>query len=111
MQKLFNFFFEIEFYLKVVISCTIFQQFFYWVLHDIQLNFIPQVLLYWLVGSVSFYGIGLFIENVLKKNDRLREKRNVRTKKVKNSHFLPLPQKVLLLEKSRVLSQQLLSYI
>ena len=61
MQKLLNFCFEIEFYLKVAITCTISQQFFYWVLHDIEINFINQVVVYYLVGSISFYGIGLFI--------------------------------------------------
>lgn len=87
MRKLLDFWFEIEFYLKIAISCAIFQQFFYWVLHDIELNFITQIVLYWIVGSVSFYGIGLFIEKVIKKNDQLREKLNVRAKKVKKQPF------------------------
>ncbi|CDM93916.1 hypothetical protein [Limnospira indica] len=54
MQKLFNLLFEIEFYLKVAITCTIFQQLFYWILHDIEVNFITQVVLSytgWLVQS------------------------------------------------------------
>lgn len=87
MQFFLNLCFELEFYLKVAISCAIFQQFFYWVLHDIELNFITQVLLYWLIGSVSFYSIGLFIEKVIKKNDQLREKLKTRTKKVKKQPF------------------------
>ncbi|MET0113505.1 sterol desaturase family protein [Limnospira fusiformis] len=87
MQKLFNLLFEIEFYLKVAITCTIFQQLFYWILHDIEVNFITQVVLYWLVGSVSFYAIGIFIEKVLKKNDYFRVKRNTRTKKVKKQPY------------------------
>ncbi|AOY83829.1 sterol desaturase family protein [Moorena producens JHB] len=87
MQKIFNLCLEIEFFIKVAITCAIFQQVFYWVLHDIELNFITQVVLYWLVGSVSFYAIGLFIEKVIKKNDQLREKLNARTKKVKKQSF------------------------
>lgn len=87
MQKVLNFCFEIEFYLKVAISCAIFQQFFYWVLHDIELNFITQVMLYWLIGSISFYGIGVFIEKVIKKNDKLREKLNARVKQVKKQPY------------------------
>ncbi|NMG21425.1 sterol desaturase family protein [Brasilonema bromeliae] len=78
---------EIEFYLKIAISSTIIQQIFYWPLHNIELNFLTQVLLYWLVGSVSFYSIGLFIEKVIKKNDTLREKLTARVKKVKKQPF------------------------
>jgi len=87
MQKVFNFFLEMEFYLKIAISCTILQQVFYFILQGLELNFITQVLLYWLVGSVSFYGIGLFIEKVIKNNDNLREKLNVRVKKVKKQSY------------------------
>ncbi|MEH2265917.1 sterol desaturase family protein [Nostoc sp.] len=87
MKKIFNFCFEVEFYLKIAISCTIVQQIFYWLLHNIELNFIAQVLLYWLVGSVSFYSIGLFIEKVIKKNDNLRDKLTARVKKVKKQPF------------------------
>ncbi len=87
MQKIFDLCFEIEFYLKVAIFCTLFQQFFSWILHDIELNFISQVILYWLVGSVSFYGIGLFIEKVIKNNDKLKAQFNVRRKKVKQQLF------------------------
>ena len=57
-------------------------------LQNKQYNFITQVLLYWLVGSISFYGIGLFIEKIIKKNDHLREKLTARVKKVKAQ---PLP--------------------
>jgi sterol desaturase/sphingolipid hydroxylase (fatty acid hydroxylase superfamily) len=87
MQKLLNLLLEMEFYLKVAISCAIFQQLFYWILHDIEVNFIAQLVFYWLVGSVSFYAIGLFIEKVLKKNDDFRVQRNTRTKKVKKQPY------------------------
>ncbi|MBN3906074.1 MAG: sterol desaturase family protein [Nostoc sp. NMS1] len=87
MKNFFNFCFEVEFYLKIAITCTIVQQIFYWLLHNIELNFITQVLLYWLVGSVSFYSIGLFIEKVIKNNDNLRDKLTARVKKVKKQPF------------------------
>ncbi|MDJ0897657.1 MAG: sterol desaturase family protein [Xenococcus sp. MO_188.B8] len=87
MKKILNLCFEIEFYLKVAFFCTLFQQLFYWILHDTELNFVSQVILYWLVGSTSFYGIGLFIEKVIKKNDKLKQKFNIRTKKVKKQVF------------------------
>ncbi|MCP2726962.1 sterol desaturase family protein [Limnofasciculus baicalensis] len=89
MKKFFDICFEFEFYLKIAITCTIFQQLFYWLLHyiNIELNFITQVLLYSLIGSISFYTMGIFIENVIKKNDTLREKLNVRVKQVKKQTF------------------------
>lgn len=87
MRRFLDFWFEIEFYLKIAIACTIFQQLFYWVLSDIQLDFITQVLLYWIVGSVSFYGIGFLIENYIKKQDNWVENLNVRTRKVKKQPY------------------------
>ncbi|GAX38615.1 sterol desaturase family protein [Nodularia sp. NIES-3585] len=87
MNKIFNFCFEIEFYLKIAIACTIVQQIFSWFLHNNQLNFITQVLLYWLVGSLSFYAIGLLIEKIIKKNDSLKDKLTARFKKVKAQPF------------------------
>ncbi len=87
MQKIFNIFFELEFYLKVAISCAILQQFFYWVLPNTELQFSTQVILYWLVASISFYSIGLLIERVIKKNHNLRDKLNARVKKIKKQPF------------------------
>ncbi|MEG4323294.1 MULTISPECIES: hypothetical protein [unclassified Microcoleus] len=87
MQKILNFCFEIEFYLKIAISCTIVQQVFYWLLHDIEPNFITKVLLYWIVGSISFYCIGILIEKGIKSNDSLMEKLTARVKKVKKQQF------------------------
>ena len=87
MKKLLNFCFEIEFYLKVAISCTILQQVFYWASYNIELNFISQILLYWIIGSGSFYAIGLFIEKVIKSNDVLSEKFKARVAKVKKQEF------------------------
>ncbi|WP_446373975.1 sterol desaturase family protein [Coleofasciculus sp. D1-CHI-01] len=87
MQIIFDLFFELEFYIKVAIISAIAQQFFYWILHDIELNFITQVLLYWVVSSVSFYVIGISIEKVIKKNEQLREKLNSRVTKVKKQPF------------------------
>ena len=87
MRKLLNFCFEIEFYLKVAFTCTILQQLFYLVLQDFQLNFISQAVLYWLIGSISFYGFGLLIEKVIKKNEPLREKLNARVKEVNKKPY------------------------
>jgi sterol desaturase/sphingolipid hydroxylase (fatty acid hydroxylase superfamily) len=85
--KLFGFFSEMEFYVKIALSCTILQQGIYWLLRDVELSFISQVFLYWLVGSVSFYAIGLAIEKLIKPNPALAEKLNVRVKQVRNQKF------------------------
>jgi sterol desaturase/sphingolipid hydroxylase (fatty acid hydroxylase superfamily) len=87
VKKLFGFLSEMEFYIKIALSCTIFQQGIYWLLRDVKLSFIPQVFLYWLVGSVSFYGIGLAIEKLIKPNQALAENLNVRVKKVRKQEF------------------------
>ncbi|MCW5314540.1 fatty acid hydroxylase family protein [Nostoc sp. KVJ3] len=87
MQNFFNFCFESEFYIKIAISCAIVQQGFYFLLNNIEVNFITQVLLYWLVGSISFYGIGILIEKGIKSNDILKDKLTARVKKVKNQPF------------------------
>ena len=44
MQKLLNFCFEMEFYLKIAISCTIAQQLFFLLLNKLKLNFIKELL-------------------------------------------------------------------
>ena len=87
MKKFFDFLFESEFYLKVALICTIFQQVLYWFLHDIKLNFVTQVILYWLIGSVSFYSISFLIEKMIKNNYELKQKLNVRVQKVKKQPF------------------------
>ncbi len=87
MKKIFYLFFEIEFYFKIAISCTVIQQLNFWLLQNIKLNFMSEVLLYWLAGSVSFYILGFFIEKVIKKNDFLREKFTARVKKVKKQPY------------------------
>lgn len=87
MQKLLNFCSEIEFYLKIAISCTIVQQLFYLLLNNIEIDLITQVLLYWLVGSISFYSIGILIEKGIKSNDVLKDKLTARVKTVKNQPF------------------------
>lgn len=87
MKKLFNFFQEIEFYLKIAISCTIFQQVFSFLLENTKMNFITQVILYWSIGSISFYLLGIIIEKVIKSNDTWREKLTIRVNKVKKQPF------------------------
>lgn len=83
----FNFCLEIEFYLKIAISCVIVQQGFYFLLNNVELNFITEVLLYWLVGSISFYLLGILIEKGIKSNDVWREKLTARVKPVKKQAF------------------------
>jgi sterol desaturase/sphingolipid hydroxylase (fatty acid hydroxylase superfamily) len=87
MQKLLNFCLEMEFYLKIALSCTIAQQLFFLLLNKLKLNFITQALLYWLVGTISFYAIGIFIEKLIKSNDFFHDKLTVRVKKVKKQLF------------------------
>ncbi|MEM7591873.1 MAG: sterol desaturase family protein, partial [Cyanobacteria bacterium P01_A01_bin.83] len=87
IKLLIDFCFECEFYLKVALSCTILQQVFYWLLSTTEQKFSTQVLLYWLVGSISFYSIGFLIENIIKKNLQLTEKLTARVQKVKQQKF------------------------
>ncbi|UUO15778.1 sterol desaturase family protein [Dolichospermum heterosporum] len=87
MQKLVNFCLDMEFYLKIAISCTITQQLFFLLLNKLKLNFITEVLLYWLVGTISFYAIGIFIEKLIKSDDSLTRKLTARVKKVKKQSF------------------------
>jgi sterol desaturase/sphingolipid hydroxylase (fatty acid hydroxylase superfamily) len=87
MQNIFNFCLEIEFYLKIAVSCTIVQQVFYFFLNKTEMNFITQVILYWLIGSISFYVIGIFIEKGIKSNSNLQQKLTARVQKVKPQIF------------------------
>jgi sterol desaturase/sphingolipid hydroxylase (fatty acid hydroxylase superfamily) len=87
MQTFLNLCFELEFYLKIAISCTIVQQIFYLLLKNSHLNFIQQVVLYWLVSSISFYGIGILIEKGVKSSDALKEKLTARVKEIKHQPF------------------------
>ncbi|MEA5580097.1 sterol desaturase family protein [Nodularia harveyana UHCC-0300] len=87
LKLLLTFCFEMEFYLKIAISCTILQQVNYLLLNNLQLNFISQVVLYWLIGSISFYSIGILIEKIIKNHNIWTEKLTVRVKKVKKQSF------------------------
>lgn len=85
--KIIDFWSEVEFYLKVIVCCVIAQQFFYWILGNSNPNFVAQVVLYWAIGSLSFYGIGLAIEKGIKQNKRLTERLTIRTVKVKEQPY------------------------
>jgi hypothetical protein len=87
MKKLFDFSFEIEFYLRIAISFTIVHQGFYLLLHNTNLDFMTQVVSYWLVGSISFYGVGILIETGIKSNEIFRDKLTTRGKKIKTQPF------------------------
>lgn len=83
MRKTLGFLTEIEFFIKIAVICTLLQQLFYLFLKDIEIPFEFQVLMYYMVGSISFYGIGFLIEKCLKKNEIWRDKLNIRVVKVK----------------------------
>ncbi len=74
---------SIEFCFKVAAASTLVQQAFYFFIGDRQLGFGTKLLLYWLSGSLTYYAVGFFIEGVLKKNERLRARLNVRQVQVK----------------------------
>lgn len=82
-----NLCFELEFSLKIALSCTIIHQLLSFLFNKLELNFLSQVSLYWFVGSASFYSISLFIEKVIKGNDNLKEKLTARVKKVKKQDY------------------------
>lgn len=87
MRKFLDFAPGIEFYIKIAIACTLLQQLFFYFLGNVEISFLNQILLYWAVGSVSFYGIGILIEKVIKKNDVLKGKLIARVVKVKEQPF------------------------
>lgn len=93
MKNFLNLCFELEFYIKIAISCTLVQQVFYFLFNPIELNFITQVLLYWGVGSFSFYSLGILIEKGIKVNEALKEKLTARVKPVKHQPFPSLTVK------------------
>lgn len=101
MKKIFDFGVEIEFYLKIALICSLMQQLFYWLLHNRELSFIAQVVLYWLVSSVSFHGIGFIIEKGIKRNAALKEKLSVRVKKVKQQTFPALTVKAFMMGEAK----------
>lgn len=72
---------------KIAVICTLLQQLFYLFLKDIEIPFEFQVLMYYMVSSISFYGIGFLIEKCLKKNEIWRDKLNIRVVKVKEQDF------------------------
>lgn len=87
MKTFFEFGAELEFFIKVAISCIIFQRFFDFLLQNIETNFVANVFLFWFVSLASFYGIGFFIEKIIKKNNILKNKLTARVVKVKNQPY------------------------
>ncbi|MFM7408902.1 MAG: sterol desaturase family protein [Cuspidothrix sp.] len=51
------------------------------------MNLIQEIVLYWLIGSISFYTMGILIENLIKNSDSLSQKLTVRVNKVKKQSF------------------------
>ena len=77
---------DLEFFLKVAISCAILQQVFFIFLSQLKLNFISEVIIYSITGSISFYTIGWFIEEVIKKSP-LQKSLLIRVTKVKTQKY------------------------
>ncbi len=95
-MKFFSFFTELEFFVKIAFSCAVLQQFFFIFLSNFQFNFITEVCIYWLTGSVSFYALGWLIEKVIKKSS-LKAKLLIRVAQVKEQKFPPFSIKGILL--------------
>lgn len=87
MRKILSFLPSIEFYFKVTIICTLLQQIFAYFWADSHMNLIAQILLYWLIGSLSFYSLGFLIENGIKNNHALTQKLSARVVTVKKQSF------------------------
>jgi hypothetical protein len=93
MKKFFEFGAELEFFVKIAMSCVFFQWFFAFLLQDIETHFMTNVVLFWLISLASFYGIGFFIEKVIKKNDTLRKRLTARVVQVKKQVYPALTVK------------------
>jgi sterol desaturase/sphingolipid hydroxylase (fatty acid hydroxylase superfamily) len=83
---------DVEFFIKVAVSCAIFQQLFFSVFAHLRLNFITEVILYWAIGSLSFYSIGLLIEKIIK-TSALKDSYLIRIAKVTAQKFPPFTLK------------------
>jgi sterol desaturase/sphingolipid hydroxylase (fatty acid hydroxylase superfamily) len=83
---------DFEFFIKVAISCAILQQLFFIFFAHLKLNFITEVIIYWTIGSLSFYGIGLLIEKFIK-TSALKNTHLIRIAKVKAQKFPPFTLK------------------
>lgn len=78
---------DIEFYLKVAIACTLIQQIIAHILGSEPLSFLHQTILLWLIGSLTFYGLGFGIEVLIKRNTALTARLTARTASVKEQAF------------------------
>lgn len=103
MRRFFGYLSSLEFFLKVALTCVLVQQLIYLLVGGAQLSFGVQVLLYWFVGSASFYGLGFFIEEILKKNERIRRQLGVRQVKVKPQPYPRFTLKGIVLGELRAL--------
>lgn len=83
MRTFLNFWMELKFYGRLVLACVVLQQLFHLLLGDSQVPFGGQVLLYWAIGSATFYAFGYLVEEVIKKDPRLRAMLDVRETAVK----------------------------
>lgn len=86
-QKLFAILTEAEFFLKIAITCALVQQIIYQAIGSEPLGFFHQALLLWLTGSLSFYGFGFGIEQLIKGNQALTDRLRARQTPVKTQAF------------------------
>jgi hypothetical protein len=86
-QKMLAFLPDLEFYLKVAIACTLIQKIIALILGPDPMGFLHQTILLWLTGSVSFYGLRLGIETLIKQNQALTSKPTARMTPVKQQAF------------------------
>lgn len=77
-QRLFDYLCDIEFWIKIALSCVLLQWAFAALLSDIELTTLDKIILYWLVNIVSFYAIAYSIENIIKKKSNTAGTRGTR---------------------------------
>lgn len=90
-QRAVNLLASLEFYLKVVLACTLVQQLFHVALSPVRarLGVLEEAAIFWFAGSFTTYAIGLLIERGLKGREDLRRRWTVRTAQLKPQPFPP----------------------
>lgn len=92
---------ELEFFLKVALTCAIFQEIFSFVFAGRQFDFWSQVLIYWGVGSISYYLLGFLIERGIKRHSALKDRLCIRATPVRPQAFPAFTLKGILLGEIR----------
>lgn len=92
---------ELEFFMKVALICAIFQEIFSFAFAGRQFGFLSQVLIYWGVGSVSYYLFGFLIERGIKRRSALKDRLCIRATPVRPHAFPAFTLKGILLGEIR----------